>query len=1079
MKNQNSQPMAFQNSTASSLNSPDKTSPPNSHLIDNTTTTSPSQEYQNTSTPAASSAMTALSVTEILNTINRFGGVAGLSEEELNAFRQQVLSLGINADSKNENTAKNNMERMDQKMFNANSNYDNDQKQDQLSAPQQNIFADTKTLNSSKRSGVFNRRGIGTTTSQDQESHKPWSLQALDESTKSYTSKQYQDWKNGGIPEMDLLSWQLEPGAEGSSSNEFAYPGQKHVYSRAVSLSSSSSTPNSPTTATSPNLMAKSQSMLQSFMVSRSNDSAASALASTVSTPTATTSFSALPSHVSASTAPSPKAFPPIHALSRKPSSVSASPIYSSSSGSPESPNSVASNETVTFRKEDKKTKDKGKGKARKKSTKGGISKDVLVKGMGVSVSKLNIDASSTLSTAVPSPQQSSDEGSASPINTTAAPTTTSDDSKAFQCNQCSLSFRRNHDLKRHVKIHLPIRPYVCELCRKGFNRKDALRRHLLSNACKMSPMRRSIDGSNSSSSLSSSGPAAAAAAIALQASSSSSGSNSSTSSSSSTGLSQVAENPGTSTSPSSFISLDTGNNNSNLAAPTFTGNVNNGQLGSPYFNNPFYLNESNEESPDSSASSYLNSLLRGSREKENEHTAVSPTSTMQSPALTAQEESQPQNQVDPEIAELYINVGTLLGKLLQKQRQQQHQVQENSPFPPPPALPRQQDPNSNFIPLLERVLEAQNSIARAISLNPSQQLNSIGNNFDHDIPNASSAPLTPSASVSEFEFRNPSHNHTANTLVDDRASSPSHSYHNLSQHLYESLQPRKKNRVQSPQKRRATVGAVNPTIAPPLSSSSTSSGHGSNGLISSVGNSPLSTSTTISSAPSSAPPSRQPPNDIYSSSSSYIDGTHTQSLGMTSYLNSINHQLKQLQKGSQHLQKQSQQQIQPQIQQAQNQSQMNNVEFEAKDIEMEPYTNNDFTNLLSLASTFNNEDNNLNMNSNVLSSLANNNRLSDLENISSANADSVINSIINNFSTSNSNNNYTSLANLTNRANMANISSNSIKGLSNHASPNLNVQSTAPNSHIIPNLQSSAQKPPQHDKSGLVGDEDTFMQTL
>lgn len=64
-----------------------------------------------------------------------------------------------------------------------------------------------------------------------------------------------------------------------------------------------------------------------------------------------------------------------------------------------------------------------------------------------------------------------------------------SNEEKTFQCTQCSLSFRRNHDLKRHLKIHLPVRPYVCKLCSKGFNRKDALRRHIMSNACKMNKL--------------------------------------------------------------------------------------------------------------------------------------------------------------------------------------------------------------------------------------------------------------------------------------------------------------------------------------------------------------------------------------------------------------------------------------------------------------------------------------------------------------------------------------------------------------------------------------------------------------
>lgn len=56
---------------------------------------------------------------------------------------------------------------------------------------------------------------------------------------------------------------------------------------------------------------------------------------------------------------------------------------------------------------------------------------------------------------------------------------------KPFQCKNCPLAFRRNHDLKRHSKIHLPVRPYICSLCEKGFNRKDALHRHVTSNACK------------------------------------------------------------------------------------------------------------------------------------------------------------------------------------------------------------------------------------------------------------------------------------------------------------------------------------------------------------------------------------------------------------------------------------------------------------------------------------------------------------------------------------------------------------------------------------------------------------------
>lgn len=89
----------------------------------------------------------------------------------------------------------------------------------------------------------------------------------------------------------------------------------------------------------------------------------------------------------------------------------------------------------------------------------------------------------------------SSPTSPSSPSSTTPSPvltpqggstTTGSSAGKQFQCPQCPLSFRRNHDLKRHVKIHLPVRPYTCEYCGKPFNRKDALRRHVISKACKM-----------------------------------------------------------------------------------------------------------------------------------------------------------------------------------------------------------------------------------------------------------------------------------------------------------------------------------------------------------------------------------------------------------------------------------------------------------------------------------------------------------------------------------------------------------------------------------------------------------------
>ncbi|KAK4196269.1 hypothetical protein QBC40DRAFT_209750 [Triangularia verruculosa] len=55
---------------------------------------------------------------------------------------------------------------------------------------------------------------------------------------------------------------------------------------------------------------------------------------------------------------------------------------------------------------------------------------------------------------------------------------------RPFKCDICSQCFSRNHDLKRHRRIHSATKPFPCPNCDKCFSRKDALKRHKYVKAC-------------------------------------------------------------------------------------------------------------------------------------------------------------------------------------------------------------------------------------------------------------------------------------------------------------------------------------------------------------------------------------------------------------------------------------------------------------------------------------------------------------------------------------------------------------------------------------------------------------------
>ncbi|KAF4632605.1 hypothetical protein G7Y89_g5516 [Cudoniella acicularis] len=71
-----------------------------------------------------------------------------------------------------------------------------------------------------------------------------------------------------------------------------------------------------------------------------------------------------------------------------------------------------------------------------------------------------------------------------SPLSTYSHSNIGQQNDRPFKYDQCPQSFNRNHDLNRHKRIHLAVKPFPCGHYEKNFSRKDALKRHVLVKGC-------------------------------------------------------------------------------------------------------------------------------------------------------------------------------------------------------------------------------------------------------------------------------------------------------------------------------------------------------------------------------------------------------------------------------------------------------------------------------------------------------------------------------------------------------------------------------------------------------------------
>lgn len=50
---------------------------------------------------------------------------------------------------------------------------------------------------------------------------------------------------------------------------------------------------------------------------------------------------------------------------------------------------------------------------------------------------------------------------------------------KSFECPECHKIFAENKILKRHLKIHNPIKPHICDVCKMAFAESSNLTKHM------------------------------------------------------------------------------------------------------------------------------------------------------------------------------------------------------------------------------------------------------------------------------------------------------------------------------------------------------------------------------------------------------------------------------------------------------------------------------------------------------------------------------------------------------------------------------------------------------------------------